>query len=261
MHRSAHFPASPPRGFSLVEVVLALLVAATGLLAVFGIIPGALRQSQLARSDLVESGFGSAVLQAFGGNIRMIDDIRVWNDPEQFWAAATKGTGLEGEKLYTAKEVRAFYKKAVPDGNGTGDVTARPFSPMTTFVARDYPDGVSDDDVDVWYISREEKESQSLGSGLVVPAQYLIRLARIRRSARRVTDVRTENRTADGGSFPFDSTGGVTAPETDARPGGGASARLPNVYVISVVSTDRAWPDVFIREPVYSQEFTFVHRP
>ena len=38
-------------------------------------------------------------------------------------------------------------------------------------------------------------------------------------------------------------------------------AVLPNIYQISVVSTDRGFPDVFIREPVFSQEFTFVHRP
>jgi len=28
-----------------------------------------------------------------------------------------------------------------------------------------------------------------------------------------------------------------------------------------VISTDRGFPDVYIREPLYSQEFTFVHRP
>lgn len=254
------FPPSPirrdpagPSGFSLVEVVLALLVAATGLLAVFGTIPGSLRQSQLARSDLIESGFGSTVLQVFGGNIRMIDDIRVWNDPKKFWAAAARGTGLEGEKLYTAKEVRAFYKKAVPEGSGTGDITARPFSPMTTFVAESYPDNQSDAEMDIWFVSREGTAGEDKG-GVFVPAQYLIRLARIRRMARRVSNVRRtepDDYTEDG-TFPI-SGNNVGTPDGDAW--------LPNVYVISVVSTDRGWPDVFIREPVYSQEFTFVHRP
>ena len=55
MHRPTFFSLSadrralpgPSGGFSLVEVVLALLVAATGLLSIFGTIPGSLRQNQL----------------------------------------------------------------------------------------------------------------------------------------------------------------------------------------------------------------------
>ena len=68
-------------GFSLVEVTLALLVAAGGLLTIFGVFPVALRQSQMSRSDMGETAFADSVLQTLGGNIRAIDDISVWNDP------------------------------------------------------------------------------------------------------------------------------------------------------------------------------------
>ena len=40
-----------------------------------------------------------------------------------------------------------------------------------------------------------------------------------------------------------------------------AAVCLPNVYIVSVVSSNRGYPDVYIREPLYSQEFTFIHRP
>ena len=40
-----------------------------------------------------------------------------------------------------------------------------------------------------------------------------------------------------------------------------ADVYLPNIYVVSVVSSSRGYPDVYIREPLYSQEYTFIHRP
>ena len=278
MHRPTFFSLSadrralpgPSGGFSLVEVVLALLVAATGLLSIFGTIPGSLRQNQLSRSDLVESGFGSTVLQALGGNIRMIDDLEIWNDPREFWKAAAKGTGLpdtledDGSNVKSAANVRKRYKEAVPEESGTKETVLPPFSTMTTFVAENYPDDASD--ADIWFVCAELDKRELLERSeppdekIFVPAQYLIRLARIRRQARRITGVRAQSLTEDL-DLPFDSLETVRTPDTDSRAGAGASAWMPNVYVISVVSTDRAWPDVFIREPVYSQEFSFVHRP
>ena len=66
------------QGFSLIEVALALMVVAVGLLSVFGVFPVSLRSSQMARSDLSGSAFASSLLQTIGGNIRGIDDIRIW---------------------------------------------------------------------------------------------------------------------------------------------------------------------------------------
>ena len=81
-------------GFSLIEVALALVVAAGGMLAIFGVFPIALRQSQNSRSDMGEMTFSSTVLQILAGNIRTIDRIDVWNDPGKFWDAAVGSTGL-----------------------------------------------------------------------------------------------------------------------------------------------------------------------
>ena len=89
--------------------------------------------------------------------------------------------------------------------------------------------------------SAEETETPTLPSEdtIALPAQYLIRLAAVRRRV---------------------GNGNVLAPDTDSRHPG-ERVWAPNVYVISVISTDRGFPDVYIREPLYSQEFTFVHRP
>jgi len=264
-------PGPASSGFSLVEVVLALVVAAGGLLSIFGLMPGALRQSQLARTDLSGSGFGSTLLQTFAGNIRTIDDIGVWNDPMAFWDVACKGTGIRNSSaLKKGSDVRSWYKSAVPDQKGKYGQFTNPdsqLSPMTTRVAEGYPDNVSSGEMDVWYLSREKQQgtatidSQPAADVLVEPAQYLIRLARIRRKARRLTGFRDDGK--DPNRIPKELRDEIKfgGRSTVSDEEGGDDAWLPNVYVISVVSSDRGFPDVFYREPVYSQEFTFFHRP
>ena len=86
--RTPHAAGRPRAGFSLIEVALALIVAAGGLLAIFGVFPISLRQSANSRGDMGEMTFASTVLETIAGNIRTIDRIAVWNDPEQFWDAA-----------------------------------------------------------------------------------------------------------------------------------------------------------------------------
>lgn len=232
-------------GFSLIEVALALIVAAGGLLTVFGLFPISLRQSQMSRSDMVEAAFASALLQTFGGNIRAIDDISVWNDPISFWKAAAKGTGLP-ETITDAKNgskhIKDEHEKAL-----SGSFTDP--SPMTTYVAS----GATTGDENIWYVWQEDREGTvpSKTEELVRPAQYMIRLACIRRTARRTTG-RNANWTLSAST--------LKAPDSDSR-NPGENVALPNVYLLSVLSTDRGFPDVFIREPLFSQEFTFVHRP
>lgn len=256
-------------GFSLVEVALALIVAAGGLLAVFGVFPVSLRQSQMSRSDMNETGFASALLQTLGGNIRDIDDIAVWNDPKEFWKAAARGSGLP-ETLYDDKKVHASGKKgtassaavaaehdkAAPRNGGKPQWTDHPFSPMTTFVASTYGNE-SGDAENIWYIAAERTEGVVPGdSELVQPAQFLIRLACIRRTAHRATGNRNTRRVLPTSAVVAEAVGQWEDADETER-----TAVLPNIYLLSVVSTDRGFPDVFIREPVFSQEFTFVHRP
>lgn len=264
-NRSHTGPAARAAGFSLVEVTLALLVAAGGLLTIFGVFPVSLRQSQMSRSDMTETAFADAVLQTMGGNIRAIDDISVWQDPVQFWAAAAEGTGLPGtisDKDNGSAAVRALHESAL-DGNftdcaGTDGKAGRKLSPMATFVASTYGNQGGDKE-NVWYIACERENTPDPPgiSELVQPAQYLIRLACIRRKALCATGVRRNN-----GTLPTDQIEaemiGKWKNVSDAN---NRLAVLPNIYQISVVSTDRGFPDVFIREPVFSQEFTFVHRP
>ena len=52
----------------------------------------------------------------------------------------------------------------------------------------------------------------------------------------------------------------IEAPASDSRHPG-LPVYAPNVYVVSIVSSNRGYPDVYIREPLYSQEYTFIHRP
>ncbi len=246
-------PRSPRRrraGFSLVEVALALVIAAGGLLSVFGVFPVSLRQSQMSRSDMSETGFASALLQTFGGRIRDIDDIAVWNDPKQFWKAAAKGSGLPetlSDSANGSKHVYELHQDALD-----GVATARPFSPLTTFVASGYENQSKEN---IWYFGREDFEgSVPDNEKLVLPAQYLVRLACIRRTANRASGNRLGTIEIYNGA-PFSVSAPLLVKELPDN------AVLPNIYVISVVSTDRGFPDTFIREPVFSQEFTFVHRP
>lgn len=249
-------------GFSLVEVTLALLVAAGGLLTIFGVFPVSLRQSQMSRSDMTETAFADAVLQTMGGNIREIDDISVWQDPVKFWAAAAEGTGLPetiSDSANGSAAVYALYKKARDEGKFTGRAGAdgkagQKLSPMATSVASTY--GNQDGDKEnVWYVACErEKTPAPPGiSELIQPAQYLIRLACVRRKANAATGLRNYK-----GALP---TSQIQAEKIGKWKNVDRNAVLPNIYVLSVVSTDRGFPDVFIREPVFSQEFTFVHRP
>lgn len=233
-------------GFSLIEVALALVVAAGGMLAIFGVFPISLRQSQNSRSDMGELTFASTVLQTLAGNIRAIDRIDVWNDPGKFWDAAVGTTGLP---KFSAGKTSAWMK-GQHDSALQGNPTS-PFSPATTYVAQLWKAQTQDEVTslpsgsreNIWYFGAEEMDTPDLPAEdkIALPAQYLIRLAAVRRHAR-----------SNGAD--------MTASSDDSRHPG-AAVFAPNVYVVSIVSTDRGYPDVYIREPLYSQEFTFVHRP
>ena len=130
--------------------------------------------------------------------------------------------------------------------------TGMDFSPATTFVAAAWSEQTqpetedAEDKENIWYFGEEEPTTPSASSTskIAKPAQYLIRLAVIRRTAR-------------------PKGGGAAAMQAAAidDPTNPADVYLPNIYVVSVVSSNRGYPDVYIREPLYSQEYTFIHRP
>lgn len=218
-------PRARREGFSLVEVALALMVAATGMLAVFALFPASMRQTVSARTDMKGALFASTVLETIAGNVRQIDDIAVWNNPQKWWAVAVnelfegddkaKNT-LKWANSYTASEFRSAAR-----GSATGNSD---FSPATVDVAINYQANTDPLYKDmIRYFGREEDEVKP---GSPIPPQYLIRFEAIRRKT----------------------------------PGAGETV-LPNRYLVSVVSSPKASPQIFIHEQIYAQEYYFVHRP
>ena len=212
-------------GFSLVEVALALMVAASGMVAVFALFPASMRQTVSARTDMKGALFASTVLETIAGNVRQIDDVKVWNNPQQWWAVAINGfdqNGLDSSQLawnkgYTAEQFRSA---AEGSDDGLGD-----FSPATVDVAINYQANTDPLYKDmIRYFGREEDEVKP---GSPIPPQYLIRFETIKRDAYGI----------------------------------GGNARVPNRYLVSVVSSPAASPQIFVHEQIYAQEYYFVHRP
>ncbi len=218
-----HAPTDNRSGFSLVEVALALVIAAGGLLAVFGVFPVALRQSAMSTADTAEAAFGTSALETMAGNIARIDDIAVWNDPDEFWKAAVEGSGLE-TKLHPSSELNRTYKSTHKTSTGGTATSSGTFSAATVEVAKSASD-------DVWYAGREANASAARNearsrsaSQLILPPQYLIRLKRF-------------------------------SPKTSE------DRVRPNIYRISIVSSNLGRPQIYIREPLYSRDFFFMPRP
>ena len=238
-------------GFSLIEVSLALVVAAGGLLAIFGLFPVSLRQSKMSERDMAENAFGTTLLETIAGNVRMIDDVATWNDPDEFLKVALAGTGVrEASTVITGKKMNQNYQRSL-SGASAAELD---FSPDTVDVGKDYDSKHQPPDERIWYVGREEFEGRIPDDEkLVLPPQFLIRFLAVRREARARTgtsssDVLSQSET--DGSFSTSESGK-----------GWNQVWLPNVYVFSVVSTDGGFPETYIREPLYSQEFTFLHRP
>ena len=218
-------------GFSLVEVALALMVAAGGMVAVFGLFPTAMRQSVSARTDMKGALFASTVLETIAGNVRQIDDIKVWNDPQKWWEIAryTKPSSSDVRDLdlptwSQGKTASEFRSAADTSDHGLDD-----FSAATTDVAIRYPSKVDSFYKDtIRYFGREEG---AVDTSDPTPPQYLVRLEVIKRRAHG----------AGGGEL--------------------SSSFMPNRYLVSVVSSPNASPQIFIHEQLYAQEYFFVHRP
>ena len=112
------------KGFSLIEVNMAILIAAGGLLALFTLFPVGLRQSEMSSEDLYQATYAASVLQMLSGNIATIYSQDDWNDVETFWAIASEGTGLP-KKLKKARsalnsldtEIRDQYLDFQLEGN------------------------------------------------------------------------------------------------------------------------------------------------
>ena len=67
-------------GFSLVEVNLAILLVALGMLALFGLFPAGLREADLAMTDTHEALFADYVLSGLEANASTSTTWSVWKD-------------------------------------------------------------------------------------------------------------------------------------------------------------------------------------
>lgn len=217
-------------GFSLIEVALALMVAASGLLAAFSLFPAALRQSVESHSYMVESTFASSALETIAANVRQIDDVAVWNDPEEWFKKATSTGFSSNLKLWKAADLR--------DGFEDGKQKVGPFHLSTLQVAETFKeDGESIDKRretrEVYYAGREEESLDTTppdSTKLVEPPQWILRLHVIKRKA-----------LSNGSVHP--------------------DAVLPTRYLVTIVSTPEASPSRYIENASYSQEFVFIRRP
>lgn len=212
-------------GFSLVEVALALMVAAGGMVAVFALFPASMRQTVAARVDMKGALFASTVLETIAGNVRQIDDVAVWNDPRKWWEIAANGLDIDLPSWSQSKTAAEFRSAAQSDSGGDSG-----FSPATVDVAINYPASVDNYYKDtIRYFGREEDAVDTRNPQ--IPPQYLIRFETIKRRA-----IGRNGQALAGSS-------------------------VPNRYLVSVVSSPNASPQIFVHEQIYAQEYYFVHRP
>lgn len=78
-------------GFSLIEVNVAILVIAGGLLSLFTLFPAGLRLSSSAMSDTRQALFADDFFAYFDDGVRLIEDRDDWQNIETFWDAARDG--------------------------------------------------------------------------------------------------------------------------------------------------------------------------
>ena len=150
-------------GFSLVEVNMAILVAAGGLLSLFSLFPGALRQSVMSQEDLYQVTFANSLLDVVSANVRKIEDVADWNDPETFWRHAIGNLGEQGVPVNLPERLKTA-AQAENDGS-LSDATKR-------LLEGSRPN--------VWfaYQEKDEADPNPPSATLLFPTQYFIRLRR-----------------------------------------------------------------------------------
>ena len=148
-------------GFSLIEVNMAILIAAGGLLSLFSLFPGGLRHSVMSQEDIYQSTFASSLLDVVSANVKKIEDVKQWNDPATFWKYAVGNLGAQGVPIALPPAMKAA--SAVKSDSSISDATK---------------ELVDEEEAGVWFVYREEDEADEKPSSATVllPAQYFIRL-------------------------------------------------------------------------------------
>lgn len=94
-------------GFSLVEVCLAILVVALGILAVFALFPFGLKASESAEGDTRTALFAESVLAMAHASASTITAWNVWASDAAFKAAVTNTPGFEPRVTFNGSGVNA----------------------------------------------------------------------------------------------------------------------------------------------------------
>jgi len=103
------------RGFSLIEVNIALLVVSIGLAALLGLFPVGMRESMLASSDTTQALFATRILNAVHANAGAITTWKDWQDAtlKEFVAGIT----VDGQNLKADGSVQTINKANGIEGN------------------------------------------------------------------------------------------------------------------------------------------------
>ena len=103
--------------FSLIEVNVAILVIAGGMLSLFTLFPAGLRLSTAAMSDTRQVFFADEFFSFFEDGVLQIQDRDSWQDIKEFWKAGQEGLE-DGFKSIGASAT-------LSDDNWTGDDRVR----------------------------------------------------------------------------------------------------------------------------------------
>jgi len=145
-------------GFSLIEVNMAILIAAGGLISLFALFPVSLRQSVMSTADLHQVTFASSFFEAVSGNVKLIDDVKTWNNINDFWTSAVDGLGISEKPI-------AFAAMKAKASDATAEL-------------------IDDEDIksgdranDLRFVVRETDKNDSFSKGeLKLPPQMVIRV-------------------------------------------------------------------------------------
>lgn len=154
-------------GFSLIEVNMAILVAAGGLLSLFSLFPSGLRQSVMARGDMFQATFAKSFFDAVSANISQIEDPEEWDDIPSFWDSAIEGTGIKATSSGLKKVAAAKTDSNLSEAS------------KELFDKSEDPAMPTYDKDNMYYVYRESDAGFTDSGSLSLPPQFLIRVLRI----------------------------------------------------------------------------------
>jgi len=132
-HRSWGCPACRGAGFTLIEINLAIMLLAIGMLVIFSLFPAGLSQGDLAYRDSQAGLFADYVLNGIRGNVEAIGSWSDWTAESFVDTALAELTGVTPTGLGSSNElefpagsdnwVRYMLAISPPGGSGRRDVT------------------------------------------------------------------------------------------------------------------------------------------